>query len=416
MSPSDVTIVGAGLSGLACALPLHQSGISVGILEASDGIGGRVRTDRMDGFLLDRGFQVFLTAYPEARHVLDYAALDFRPFYPGALVRFSGRFHRIGDPWRRPLDGIRSLFSPIGTFQDKVRTGRLRQQVRAGSLKDLFQRPETSTIDALHAAGFSEAMIDRFFRPFIGGVFLDKNLEISSRMFEFVFRMFSLGDTALPSNGMGAIPELLASRLPEGTVRTDARVVKVQEGGVRLESGEEIRSRAVVIATEGPETERLLGEKKRSVIRGVTCLYFAFTEPPFTEPILFLDGDGKGPVINLCVPSQVAPSYAPPDMSLISATVLGCSEESDKNLESAVRSQLAEWFGEAVHDWRHLRTYRIRHALPMQVPPVLEPFSQTVQIHPWLFVCGDYRSVASIQWALVSGRRAADAVIEAFSR
>ncbi len=408
--------MGAGLSGLACALPLDQNGISVRIFEASDGIGGRVRTDRMDGFLLDRGFQVFLTAYPEAQHVLDYEALNFRPFYPGAMVRFGGRFNRIGDPWRHPLDGIRSLFSPIGTFTDKVRAGRLRQRVRTGSLEDLFRRPETSTIDALHALGFSEGMIDRFFRPFIGGVFLDKNLDISSRMFEFVFRMFSLDDTAVPSNGMGAIPEQLASRLPEGTVQTNARVVKVHERGVTLESGEEIRSRAVVIATEGPETERLVGEKKRSPMRGVTCLYFAFSEPPSTEPILFLDGDGKGPVINLCVPSQVAPAYAPPDMSLISATVLGCSEDTDNHLVAAVRTQLAEWFGRAVHDWRHVRTYRIRHALPMQVPPVLEPFSQSLQIHPWLFVCGDYRSVASIQWALVSGRRAADAVIESFLR
>jgi phytoene dehydrogenase-like protein len=371
-----------------------------------------VRTDELDGFLLDRGFQVFLMAYPEAQRVLDYAALDLHPFYPGALVRFNNRFYPVSDPWRLPLDVLHAFFAPIGTFRDKIRIARLRQQVVKGSLEELLRRPETSTIDALRGAGFSDSIIERFFRPFIGGVFLDEKLEISSRMFEFVFRMFSLGHTALPSRGMGAIPEQLASQLPQGLVRVNARAVSVQERGVNLESGERIKGRAVVVGTEGPEAARLLG-RNPPASRSVTCLYFASLEPPLTEPILVLDGEGAGPVINLCVPSQVAPSYAPRGESLISATVLGNPDQSDDDLESAVRSQLVGWFGHAVNEWGHLRTYRVPHALPMQIPPVHDPGSRSVQIRPWLFLCGEYGSVASIQWALFSGLRAADAVIRA---
>ncbi len=245
-SNADVLIIGGGLAGLCCALRLHQSGLSFQVLEASDGVGGRVRTDKVEGFLLDRGFQVLLTAYPEARRVLDYDALNLRPFYPGALIRYKGRFHRFADPWRHPIDGIMGLFSPIGTVSDKLKVRKLRQQVLTGSLQDLYNRPETTTLQALRNLGFSENMIDRFFKPFIGGVFFDPNLGVSSRMFEFGFRMFSMGDTALPSKGMGTIPEQIVARLPEGTVRTEARVESIQEDGVTLKSGEKIKAQAVV--------------------------------------------------------------------------------------------------------------------------------------------------------------------------
>ena len=411
-SNADVLIIGGGLAGLCCALRLHQSGFSFQVLEASDGVGGRVRTDEMEGFLLDRGFQVLLTAYPEAQRVLDYDALNLQPFYPGALIRYKGRFHRFSDPWRHPIDGILSLLSPIGSVSDKLKVRKLRQQVLTGSLQDLYHRPETTTIQALRNIGLSENMIDCFFRPFIGGVFFDPNLGVSSRMFEFGFRMFSMGDTALPSRGMGAIPEQIAARLPAGTVRTEARVESIQEDGVTLESGETIKARVVVVATEGPEVARLLGDKEKPGSRSVTCLYFETNEPPLSEPILVLNGDGKGPINSLCSPSNVAPSYAPKNRSLLEVTVIGTPDQDDKHLESAVRVQLTEWFGPSVNAWRYLHTYRIHHALPLQVPPVSDPTSGSHQIRPGLFVCGEYHRAASIQWAMVSGRQAGEAVMD----
>lgn len=411
-SDSDILIIGGGLAGLCCALRLHQGGLSFQVLEASDGIGGRVRTDKVEGFLLDRGFQVLLTAYPEARKILDYHALHLRPFYPGALIRYNNCFYRFADPWRHPIDGMMGLFSSIGSFSDKFRVRKLRQRVLSGSLQDLYNHPETTTLQALRNIGFSENMIDSFFRPFIGGVFFDPTLGVSSRMFEFGFRMFSMGDTALPSGGMGAIPEQIASRLPEGTVQTKARVESIQKEDVILHSGETIKARAVVVATEGPEAARLLGDQERPGSRSVTCVYFAASEPPFSGPLLVLNGERKGPMNSLCFPSNVASSYAPKGESLVSVTLIGVPDYSDQQLETVVRAQLMEWFGTRAKGWRYLRTYRIPHALPMQVPPVSDPVSRPAHIRPGLFVCGEYQNVASIQWAMVSGRQAAEAVID----
>jgi phytoene dehydrogenase-like protein len=257
-------------------------------------------------------------------------------------------------------------------------------------------------------------MIDAFFRPFFGGVLLDRGLSASSRMLDFVFRMMAEGDVALPREGMGAIPEQMARRLPEGTVRLGTRVVSLSPSEARLESGETIAARAVVVATEGPEAARLTGQLAPPASRSVTALYFAAESAPVAEPILVLDGDGSGPVNNLCFPGQVAPSYAPAGATLVSASVLEGPED-PAALESAVRRQLAEWFGGEVEWWRLLRTYRIPHAQPDQTPPALEPVERPVELAGGLFVCGDHRDTASLHGALVSGRRAAEAVQRAVS-
>jgi phytoene dehydrogenase-like protein len=408
----EVIVVGAGLAGLAGALRLHEAGASVRVLEASDGVGGRVRTDVVDGFRLDRGFQVLLTAYPECRRVLDYAALDLRPFLPGALVRRAGRFHELSDPWRRPERAWRSLTAGVGTLADRLRMARFRGRVRRGTLEDLLARPETSAAERLHAEGFSAGMIESFFHPFFGGILLDRSLSASSRMLEFVFRMMAEGDVAVPAMGMGAIPEQMTRRLPEGTIRLGARVAAVSPREVRLDSGEALGADAVAVATEGPEAARLAGLPAPGS-RPVTCLYFAAEKAPVDEPILVLDGDGAGPVNSVCFPSQVAPSYAPPGATLVSASVVGgaASDAGNAALEAAVRKQLEGWFGPEVRRWRHLRTYHVRHAQPEQRPGTLEPVERPVRLESGLFVCGDHRDTASIHGAMVSGRRAADALL-----
>lgn len=409
MSDSQVIIVGGGLAGLCCALHLQEAGISSKIFEASDEVGGRARTDESEGFLLDRGFQVLLTAYPEARRVLDYEKLELKSFQPGALVRYRGRFHRFADPWRSPRHILSTAVSPVATLADKLRVAGLRGRVCQVSLDTLFDQPETTTLDSLQAAGFSEHIINRFFRPFLGGVFLDAELQTSSRMFDFVFRMFATGEAVLPAAGMGAIARQLAARLsPEGIV-TKTPVDRVEGNSIYLASGEQVSGSQVVIACEAPVAAALLGEERPTPGRGVTCFYFAADEPPIKEPILVLNGDGTGPINNLCVPSQLSASYAPQDKSLVSVTVLGIAEDLAET-ESEVRKQLVEWFGGAADGWTLLRTYPIPYALPEQQPPALTPVVKPAVRDDGSIVCGDYLDTASIQGAMSSGRRAAQQV------
>jgi phytoene dehydrogenase-like protein len=405
-----VVIVGAGLSGLCCALRLHEKGIPVLVLEASDAPGGRVRTDRVDGFLLDRGFQVLLTAYPEARRLLDYKALKLRTFAPGALVRTGGKLHRVADPFRQPWAVPATLMAPIGTLADKLLIARLRKHVLSGSLDEIWMRPETSALEALRSFGFGERMIDSFFRPFFGGIFLETDLATSSRMLEFVFRMFSQGRAALPAEGIGAVSQQLASRLPAGTVRLGARVEALGTGEVRLKGGERVPATAVVLATEAPEAARLLPELHPPGSHGTACLYYAASKAPTAKPLLVLNGEGQGPVDNLCVPSAVAPTYAPAGQALVSATVVGAADADERELESEVRKHLTSWFGAEVAGWKHLRTYRIPLALPARKS--LEPATLPVRRNPGIYLCGDHRETPSLQGAMVSGRRAADALLE----
>ncbi len=406
MEKIDVVIVGAGLAGLCCARAAQEAGLECRVIEAADAVGGRVRTDEMDGFLLDRGFQVLLTAYPEARRVLDYDALDLRPFYPGALIRKDEAFARLADPTRRPGHALQTLFSGVGSFGDKLRILKLRKRSREGSLDALMARDDTTTHEALDKLGFSEPMIEGFFRPWLGGAFLDPTLETSSRMLEFVIRMFGEGDTALPAKGMGAIPAQLAAGLEPGTVRLKTKVSSVRPGAVTLEGGETIYAEAVVVATEANAANRLLGGDDEGPSRSVVCIYFAADEDPVGEPILVLDGDNSGPVQNLVVPSAVSPHYAPAGKALISASVLGAPTTPPEDLVGAVRNQLRHWYGEQVDGWRHLRSYRIPEALPVVQPAMRDP-----RHGQGIFVCGDHRESASIQGAMSSGRRCAEAIL-----
>ena len=407
----DAIVIGGGLAGLVCASNLHKSGVSCLLIEASDQLGGRVRTDQVDGFLLDRGFQVFLTAYPEAQSALDYKQLELCCFDPGALIRYRGKFHRLSDPWRRPQHALSTVLSPAATLADKFRIASFRKHTTRGQLDEIYNRTEQTTIELLRERGFSDVVIERFFRPFLGGVFLDGDLNTSSRMCEFVFRMFSQGDAALPASGMGEIPRQLARHLPSDVIRTTTAVESIEHTNVTLASGERLAARAVIVATPAPIARQLLGDPHPADGRSVTCLYFAAPGPPVKEPTLVLNGDGAGPINNLCVPSQVSPRYAPSGQSLVSVTVLGHHSD-ELRLLAQVQSQLQEWFGQTVAEWRHLKTYVIEYALPVQSPPALQPVAKPTQFREGVFVCGDHCDTGSINGAMASGRRTAEVVIE----
>ncbi len=401
---TDAIIIGGGVAGLSCARTLVDAGKTVHLYEADDAVGGRIRTDLVDGFRLDRGFQVLLTAYPEAKRLLDYSALRLRPFYPGALIRFQNKWHRVADPLRQPLSGIASLFTPIGSLGDKLRMGRLRV---LGTQRYQFG-PDQDTLSALRAEGFSHSMIERFLRPFLGGVFLENELETTARKFASVWRYFSAGDTAVPALGMGEIPRQLAASLPEPTLRLGTPVAALELGGIRLENGERPRARAVVVATDAAQAARLLETKgDPPQFNSVRCLYFSADSAPIPDPLLILNGDGAGPINNLSVMSAVSPDYAPEGKALISATLLDSGGRDQAALEQQTRTQLASWFGAQVNDWRLLRNYHIPNATPHQTRPP----SEHPRVRPGVYRCGDHCGLASLDSALVSGRAAAESLL-----
>jgi phytoene dehydrogenase-like protein len=411
--PSDVLVIGAGLAGLCCGRRLAQCGVPFRVLEASDAVGGRVRTDLVDGFRLDRGFQIFLPAYPEAQRVLDYEPLRLKPFTRGALVAVGGKLHRVADPRAEPVTAARSLFNPVGSAADKLRVARLKWAIDRDPNDDTAA--DQPTLDYLRwAGGFSDAFIDRLFRPFLGGVFLERPLRTTARFARFVIRMFEAGGGAVPADGMQRIPEQVADRLPAGSIRYNTAVRRVGFGEVELTSGEVVRPRAVVVATDGPAAARLLGDAVPDPgSNGSTTLHFAADRSPTAgDPILVLDGDGRGPVNLAVTVSDAAPEYAPAGKSLVSAAVVGVPAEDDAAVERAARAQLAGWFGPAVEGWRLLRVDRIRHALPDQSVGRLDPWRRPVRVRPGVYVCGDHRDQGSIDGAMTSGFRAAQAVAE----
>lgn len=404
----DVIVVGAGLAGLAAARTMVERGLRVRVLEASDGVGGRVRTDLVDGFLLDRGFQVVLSSYPELHRQLDVDALALRRFDPGALLWWKGRGHVVGDPFRRPSTLVSTALAPVGTPFDKARIARLRRRLKSGHPALLLHGDDISTIEMLRREGFSDTMIERFWRPLVAGIQLDPDLATSRRMFDIVFRCLADGDGAVPAAGMGAIPHQLAARLPPGTVTLSSPVDSVDSHGV-VSEGARLEAKAVVVATQGPVAARLLGLDPVES-RPVSCVYFAAPRAPIDHRLIVLDAEGTGPAANVAIMSNVAPGYAPPERHLVACAVPG---RVDGDLDTDVRAQMRRWWGPDVDSWEHLRTYRIAHGQPAQNPP-FHP-KRPVSLGEGLFVCGDHRDTASSQGALYSGRRCGEAVVEALA-
>ncbi|KAF9666358.1 hypothetical protein SADUNF_Sadunf16G0221200 [Salix dunnii] len=426
---TGVIVIGAGLAGLAAATRLNSQNIPFLLLEASDAVGGRVRTDVVDGFLLDRGFQIFITAYPEAQKLLDYQALELQKFYSGARIYFDGQFHTVADPLCHLFDSLKSLTNPIGSVIDKLLIALTRIQVLSKSDDEITRADEVPTIDLLKKIGFSDSIVERFFQPFYGGIFFDKELGTTSRLFDFIFKCLALGDNTLPAKGIGAIPNQLASKLPPDSILLNTRVVSVGMDKdqntsmpfVRLENGDVLQSElGVIVATEEPHVNELLAETNgiepvpsKRPARSTVCLYFSADRDgiPVRDPVLFLNGSGKGIVNNMFFATNVAPSYGPLGKALVSVSLIGLFDDrSDADLVDEVILELSGWFGGSmVGSWKHLRTYRIRYAQPNQCPPT--NLMKNPKIGSGLYLCGDHLTSATFDGALASGRRAAEALI-----
>ncbi|TVR50966.1 MAG: FAD-dependent oxidoreductase [Puniceicoccaceae bacterium] len=410
-----VVVIGAGLAGLRCALRLAEAGRPTVVLEAADRPGGRVRTDGRDGFLLDHGFQVFLTAYPEAKGVIDLPSLAAGAFLPGARVRRGGAWHDVHDPLRRPSKLPASLASPVGTLADKLRILHLRHTLLGPAPDQPTEEDDISTLDFLRDRGFTASMLEGFFRPFMGGVFLDPELRTPARIFRFVFAMFARGLAVLPARGMGEIPAQIARSLPRDTLRTSEPVEAIEaDGRVRLASGECIRGRTVVIATDAGSAARLVPDLPTPGHHPTTTFYFAAPRETAAEPLLHLDGEGRGPATVIAPVSAAQGSYAPRDRSLFALSVIGPQATAPASrLLPELRSQLEAWFGPGAGPWDFLQACAIPRALPAETPGTPRPPGM-LRLRTGLYACGDYMCQGSINGALRSGRLAAEAILRDF--
>ena len=399
---AEVVVVGAGLAGLSVATRLAAAGVDVQVLEAAARVGGRLATDRVDGFVVDRGFQVFNTGYPRAAD-LDLPALDLGYFTPGAVVRVDGAAHRVADPRRRPGAALDTLRAPIGSLPQKAAIAAFSARAGYWPVRRLLAARETTAAEHLRQAGVGTAALERFFGPFLAGVLLEDRLETSSRYLDLLWRSFARGGTALPATGIQAIGEQLAGRVGTGRVHTGVRVEAVTGSSVTSDAGP-VRADAVVVATDPGTATGLVPAVEASAPRQVTTHYHVLPSSPWTEPLIVL-GTPDGQLVNSVVLSDAQPAYSPDGRALVASNTLAPTREAD------VREEVARLHDVAAADLEHLTTVTVTGAQPAALPP-LRP-RRPVDLGGGLYVCGDHRDTPSIQGAMASGRRTAAAVLRA---
>lgn len=409
---TDVIIIGAGMAGLTAAIELQKARKKVILLEATESPGGRVSSEKVDGFVLDRGFQVLLTAYPETRKYLDYKKLRLHRFIPGALLLKDGQQYRVADPLRCSSLAFSSLMSPAGTLGDKFKLFLLRQKLQRKSIEDIFKQPEIPSMQALKEEyGFSDKIIRNFLQPFMAGIFLENELNTSRRMFDFTFKMFAEGYAAVPELGMQEIPRQLSEQLMSGTIRYNSRVKEVEDGKVVLTNGEEMEARNILIATEACGLLKEYLPEVKSSCRGTTNIYFWSEKPPVKGAYLILNTNPGRYVNNVAVLSELSRAYAPAKKSLISVSITELVEDNTQAAVKQVRQELSPYFGSAVQEWHHLKTYKIRYALPEQSHVQDQLAESSIRLRQGIYICGDHLLNGSINGAMRSGAFAAEVIL-----
>jgi phytoene dehydrogenase-like protein len=414
MKPT-ITIIGAGIAGLTAGVYLHKKGFKIQILEASERAGGRIKTDLIDGFRLDRGFQVLLTEYPETKALLDYEKLNLKRFLPGATVLYDGGQFEIADPFRRPSATFATLFAPVGSIKDKINTLFLKNKLLKISIPDIFKQTETNTNSQLKKYGFSPKMIERFYKPFFSGIFLENNLKTSSNMFDFVMKMFSEGDAAIPELGMEEIPKQLVEMLPENSIAFNIKVSSIENNTIVCENGQFFETDKIIIATEAISFASNFIPKTKQNYHQVTNVYFEAAIAPTKKAVVVLNASkNKKWVNNLTVMSNVSENYAPNNKVLISVSSNGIPDIGDETLAEKMKTELKTWYGNQVENWKIVKAYRINYALPNQDSVKNDLENSDIQINENLFICGDHLLNGSINSAMKSGRLVAELIDSLF--
>lgn len=413
---TDVIVIGAGLAGLRCAHRLTDLGHDVTVLEASDAVGGRVRTDVVDGFRCDRGFQVLNPAYPAVRTWVDVEALKLQEFGAGVLVRNEKGLRVVADPVREPGLALRTVTSGYLNPIELAALGRWVARVLADPRGVIRQR-DTTISHSLDEAGVTGKLRREVLDPFIAGVIADSRGVTSANFTKLLVRMFALGRPGLPEHGMSALPEQLVRGLTDLRLETPVEGIGPRsDGRVEVHAGSTLRARAVVVAAD-PVTAARLSSLPEPETKGLVTWWFEAPTAPSRLPLLAVDGRRTedvvpGPVWNAAIVSAAAPSYAPAGRHLVEATCLLDRADGDASEDEVLR-HVGQIYGCDTRGWRTVIRHRIPHALPA-VPSPLRPRSP-VSLGEGVFVCGDHRDTASIQGALVSGNRTANSVHAALS-
>ncbi|MCP9236699.1 NAD(P)/FAD-dependent oxidoreductase [Lewinella sp. JB7] len=410
MNEAKYLIVGGGAAGLVAAITLEAAGHAPVILEAADAVGGRLRTDEVDGFLLDRGFQVLLTEYPEVKRYLDLDALGVQAFRPGGHVHTRQQHFRFADPLREPAQLFRSALSPVGTLQDKVRLAQLGFRLMSLSPEECFEHVgDQSTIDYLWNFGFSEQIVERFFRPFFGGIFLEQQLRTPAAMFRFILKMFAQGSAVLPARGIGAVAQQLAAKLERTEIRTGVRVVSVADNEVKLDDGTSLPARAVIVACAPDRLfPQLAGDPTRW--KSTTNLYYYSTRRLKENRLINLVADPTSTINTFSVLDEVAPTYKLRKQggSLISVTL---KESRDGDSLAQAEQDLLRHSRLPNDALSFLRRYDVKHALP-QLDSVAFSYDPThSRLIDRVFLAGDQQLNGSLDAAMRSGRLAAEGAL-----
>ncbi|GHG73998.1 NAD(P)/FAD-dependent oxidoreductase [Streptomyces griseocarneus] len=412
---ADVVIVGASLAGLSAAQHLISSGVTVTVLESGPQPGGRMTTDSVDGFLLDRTGQLLNTSFPELIRTPGLEALKLRPFTPGVLVHTDGRNHRTGE-----LRGAKRAFTTARAFAaarasrsaglDQARLGAALARLAALPIDRMLARPDRPTSATLATRGLPARTVEGFLRPLLASLLSDPDLTTSSRCADLVLRGYARGRLALPAGGAGVIPDLLAAQLPPETVRTGVVAKTVGTTAVDTAEHGEITCRSVVVATGARSAAELIPGLRLPGFHPVTILHHTAEEPPLRDASLILTGARRGPVAHTTVASEVDPDRAPAGKALITSTVLGAAAGlPTAELDRAARAQLARVYGTSTTAWRLLAAHHDPDAVPAMPAP--HDVRRPVRLLSGLYVCGDHRDTSTVQGALFSGRRAAQAVL-----
>ena len=404
-----IHIIGAGISGLIAAQVLEKSGYYPVIIESLNRAGGRVKTELMNGYQLDHGFQVLLDAYPKVKQYLDLEGLKAQYFDPGAIVFKNGEKQIIGDGLRNKNLLWSTLITNVATFSDKLKILALNKSLRSTSINDIFNKPEQTTLEYLKSKGFSEKVIEQFFRPFYSGIFLEPNLETSSRMFEFVFKMFGEGNAVLPRTGIGGITDQLVKELKTTKIIYNTKVAEVRDKSILLANGEELKTHFTIIATPA---ENLIGNLNNQLTqwKSCDCLYFEIPDKPYNLPLIGLVAEPESLINNIWIHNNLEVNTIG-EQNLLSVTVVKTHNLNQDELVKEVIEELRRYCH--IENATFLKRFKIEKALPKLTDLRSDMAATETRLKPTIFLAGDYLLNASLNAAMTSGERAAEGVITA---